>query len=102
MLIAELIGQFCALVMSCSQRCSKKWDTIRRAKMSEIKRYEMTVLNSFAPDRFKKFGMVESEQGEWVRWEDVQKSLEFLEAEAKELIEELRLMQDQINRLVDE
>jgi len=72
MLIAELIGQFCALVMSCSQRCSKKWDTIRRAKMSEIKRYEMTVLNSFAPDRFKQFGMVESEQGEWVRWEDVE------------------------------
>jgi hypothetical protein len=43
--------------------------------MSEIKRYDMTVLNSFAPDRFKQFGMVESEQGEWVRWEDVQELL---------------------------
>lgn len=66
--------------------------------MSEIKRYEMTVLNSFAPDRYKEFGMVESEQGAWVRWEDVQKSLEFLEAQAKELVEELDYIKDRCNK----
>jgi hypothetical protein len=72
--------------------------------MSEIKRYNPAIDIHYVRGVVEKTAAVmhESTQGEWVRWEDVQKSLEFLEAEGKELIEELRLMQDQINRLVDE
>jgi hypothetical protein len=64
--------------------------------MSEIKRYSPAIDYWYeGVAEFISPVMNQEPNGEWVRWEDVQ---ELLDAQA----EELRLMQDRINRLVIE
>jgi hypothetical protein len=58
--------------------------------MSEIKRYYLI-------DGDDSVLLAPATDGEWVRWEDVQELHGLLDAQA----EELRLMQEQINRLVE-
>ena len=61
--------------------------------MSEIKRYYVKQVRE-DEGGYVLVDVAEHPQGEWVRWEDVQ---ELLDAQA----EELRLLQERVNRLVE-
>lgn len=57
--------------------------------MSEIKRYDAK--------HFGDFEMIESPQGEWVRWEDVEN---LLQKQEDNYAHETQLLTERINRLV--